>query len=53
MLSNTPCLCLVKTECGGRYTETELKMHEVRPEFSVQHYHEVLELFGSVFGSAQ
>lgn len=49
MLSKIQCECILPRRCGGFLTTTELKMHELHPEFTAQHYHEVLDLFEYAF----
>lgn len=52
-LSDIPCVNRDHgAKCGGFITTTELKMARVSPEFTAQHYHDVLELFEDCFDLA-
>lgn len=49
MLSRQPCGCDSKQKCAGFITTTELRMAEMNPSHTAQHYHEVMELFEDAF----
>lgn len=48
-LTKIPCECEDRSKCTGYFTTVELRMNVIRPEFTVQHYHEVMELFTDTF----
>lgn len=49
MQTQHDCGCKDKSRCCGKLTEAEFMMHEMRPERSVQEYHEILSLFEDAF----
>lgn len=52
MTVNQPCECEDTSNCNGVYTAAETVMVELRPEFSLQHYHAVLSLFDTAYDVA-
>jgi len=45
-LTQTPCEYPERHRyCGGYFTDTEEKMHELDPSRSAQEYHDIMNLF--------
>lgn len=48
MQTEHPCEC-DDGRCGGKFTEAEFMMAEMRPDRSVQEYHEIMNLFEDAY----